>query len=229
MKVKKSSFLNAEFVEPHGTSTAYEKDSDETMSRSIRFSSTTRGMSVTSVRSVLGKIGFAHLRIDETDKQYRLFNYLVSVHLAALSSLWYSFVVAMLPLEDQYSIWLTLITAIIIDLIFVMKMFAGCHLTYIDPESGILITKMSLIRKRYFCSLLRFWFDLVTVLPLNIIFKFTVEEYLRYGYINRIFRWFYLFMYYKQEEEDLNVKIHLRWTYLIYTMLFYMQIAACLW
>lgn len=223
MKVKHASYLNAEFVEPQGGS-IHTKTSEESTSGGMSMVSTT------SVLSFLKKITLSHILISETNKRYRVFNYLVSVHFSTLSSLWYSFVVVMLPMEDKASRWATLITAIFIDLIFVGKMFVESHKTYIEPESGILITDKSLIRKRYFLSLQRFWFDLFTVFPMNIvILLYTDDQYTKYGYINRIFRWFYLIMYYRKEEYDLNVKQHLRWTYLIYVMIMNIQTAACIW
>lgn len=224
MKVKHASYLNAEFVEPQGGS-VHLKTSEE---------STSGGMptvSTTSVLSFLKKITLSNLLISETDKRYRLFNYIVSVHLATLSSLWYTFVVVMLPMEDKASRLVTLLITVLIDLIFIGKMFVESHLSYTEPESGILITDKSLIRKRYILSLHRFWFDLFTTIPLNIVILliYTNGQYTKYGYINRMFRWFYLIMYYRKEEYDLNVKQHLRWTYLIYVMILNIQMAACIW
>lgn len=227
LKVQQANFLNAEYVQ-QTRGGSFEGLSEESMS----VQSSTFGTSSTSMRSVMKKITFSNLLIRETNTNYRIFNYIVSVHLATWSSLWYSVFIVMLPYsEGTITIRLVnLIIACIVDLVFIGKMFVDSHLTYVEPESGILVTDMSLIRKRYFLSLRRFWFDLFTTIPVNLIIKLMrKDEYVRYGYINRVFKWFYLVMYYAQEERELNVKQHLRWTYLIYTMMLNIQTAVCVW
>lgn len=185
--------------------------------------------STISIKSLFKRIRFSRLLIHENHRQYRIFNYIVSVHLATWSSIWFSFVVFMVPLNDNLSIYGTLITACIVDLIFIIKMFISSHLTYVEPESGILVTDVKLIQKRYFYSIPRFWFDLFTTLPFNLIIMFTTQEHLRFAFINRMFRFWYLFMYYAKAEQDLNVKLHLRWVYYIYGLVLNMQAAACIW
>lgn len=184
----------------------------------------------TSSRSVIRR-SFVSFLIYENSKHYRLFNYLICVHLATWTALWYSLVVAVLPLQHPNSKLATIITACIVDLIFIVKMIIDSRLSYVDAESGILVTDLPVIRRRYFLSLSRFWLNLCTTLPVNLFILCATSKqlYIRFGYINRIFRWYYVVLYYRNEQRDLNVKPHLRWTYLIYNLLLSVQIATCVW
>lgn len=224
-KVRSANFLNAEYVEPKGTSAAHEKGSEESFSSysSHRFSSA-------SFKSIIEKITFAKLLIHENDRRWRIFNYIISVHLATISSLWFSFVILLLPLGFRSLMSFNRITSFTLDIIYIFKMFVNSHLSFVDPESGVLVTDKSSIQRRYFCSFWGFWFDLITSFPFNLsVFFHNSRTYARLAYTNHMFRWFYLVMYYNKEESDLNLKLHLRWTYLIYTMLLTIQIGACLW
>lgn len=162
-------------------------------------------------------------------------NYITSVHLASISSLIYLFLIVILNWKNEALsntvIWIIFSLTWCNDFIFSFNLYIGFHLAYRDPESGLKVTNFGMIGRRYFCSLSRFWLDLLTCIPVDALMFIFIHENntLRYGFINRTFRFLYLTKYYMYQQHNLNLRAHLRWTYLIYWILYTVQVMACLW
>lgn len=100
---------------------------------------------------------------------------------------------------------------------------------YLDPGSGSIIKDPYVIRKNY--AKTTFWLDFLTVIPLDIMsFTFTKNVFIHnICRLNKTFRFIFLVIYYYHCEERLSMKKHLKWTYMIYSNLFLVQLFACLW
>lgn len=168
--------------------------------------------------------------VNDSSKLYKFWNYISSVHIASISAIAYSVLTVMLRWDYAMKITFRIISAIL-DLYFLIRIYVGAHLIYKDPHSGILVTDVKLIRRRYFLSLLRFWLDFITVLPFEYIALFITDDinYTKYGYAPRVLRCWFLYSYYKEQEENLNVRQHLRLTYLLYRVILSSAWTGCIW
>lgn len=160
---------------------------------------------------------------------YRLYNYLVSVHACTMSGL-YSMYVAFIHPDILETTQKSIFNRYVLDFVILTRIYVEMHVTYIDRESRQLIDDLRLIRRRYLRS--KFFFDVFISLPLNTIiyYMFTYNwKVTRYFLFNRMMRVFYIFIYYNQLKLKMLTKVHLRWTFCIYTILIYLQFLVCLW
>lgn len=174
-------------------------------------------------------LSFGHL-LNDNSKLYKTWNYISSVHIASLSAIMYSMFIVMVMWNSTTLITMRIITAIL-DVYFLIRIYVGAHLSYKDPESGIVVKDLKSIRRRYFCSLTKFWLDLITTCPFEyIVCIFTSDVNItKYGYSVRVLRCFFLYKYYREQEDNLNVREHLRLTYLIYKIGLSIEWTTCLW
>lgn len=193
-------------------------------------------VSTSSTASKLSKLGghvgylLLKMRIDDNSKMYKIWDYLTSVHIASISSIVYSFIVVML--KWQYKTLIAMrITSALLDIYFLIRIYVYAHVIYKDPSSGIIIKDLKLIRKRYFCSITRFWLELLTIFPFEYMLLLITDDtnIVKYGYTARVFRCLFMYKYYTVQKENLNVRHHLRLTYLMYRVLFGIEWAACIW
>lgn len=161
---------------------------------------------------------------------YKYWNYISSVHIASISALMYSLFIVMIPWSYEAKMILRFVSAVL-DAYFLIRIYVGAHLIYKDPESGVLIKDLKLIRRRYFCSVSRFWLDLITLFPFEYLLLLMTNDtsLTRFGYTPRILRCCFMYQYYKEQEENLNVRQHLRITYLLYRIVFSIEWASCIW
>lgn len=79
---------------------------------------------------------------------FMIWNYLTCVHLAPITSLIYSALIVMMRWNDPvWTKWIRLCTGLI-DFIFTIRIYIGFHLSYKDPETGILVTNFGMIGKK---------------------------------------------------------------------------------
>lgn len=172
------------------------------------------------------------IQFDENGFYFKFWHYMTSVHLAPISSLIYSFVVVMFNWNEHENVMRYMrIFSCTVDSIFLMKIYIGLHLSYKDPESGIAVTNYKMIRKRYFKSLGRFWLDLFTLFPFELPLKLmsNSKNVYKIGFSNRIMRSIYMKKYYDERQDYLNLRTHLRWTYMMYWVVHTVQWITCLW
>lgn len=220
-----ANFVNSEYLESKKYAVA---EDDESLT--IQGSKTSGYIDSWRILNKLLKIVL--MQIDENGTYFRLWHYLSSVHLAPISSIIYSFVVVIFDWEDfPILVYYMRIFTCLIDSIFMIKIYIGLHLSYKDPESGLAVTKYSMICKRYFKSLRRFWLDAFTLFPFETVTRIvsTNKNIYKIGFTNRILRSIYLKMYYDERQEYLNLRTHLRWTYLIYWIIHTVQWITCAW
>lgn len=255
-KVEETTFLSSEFVKGH-SAIRETKDEDNVssvgeMSSSVNVSSTAKFRFI----SIFTKL---HFVIYHEKPWYLLWEYAVCVHVAPLSSWAVMFLITM-PLPpfiairallvsneggnflqnlNSFQTWSNRPGSIMgffqigysIEVLFYIKMFISFHVTYLEPESGVLIKDHSLIWRRYARTLSGFGVDLISCFPFElIVLIFTRDRSaLKWAKINRVLRFFYLVKYYKEREAGANVKTHLRWTYLLYWIVFSIQIMTSIW
>lgn len=171
----------------------------------------------------------ARILIKPDDDWYKIWEYIVCVHLASISSLLLMFYIIMNDNKVPIHVWINALIYII-DIIFYVKIYFGFHLAYVDTESGITIMDLTSIQKKYVRSF-GFWLDVTTCIPFELIAKLATGNLLiaRYTLSNRMLRFLYLLRYYRHCQHKLNVRTHLRWTYLIYWISINLQFMTCLW
>ncbi|GJQ69135.1 hypothetical protein Trydic_g6293 [Trypoxylus dichotomus] len=171
---------------------------------------------------------FTYFLISMDSIWYRTYNYFANVHIATISSL---IVATMIVKVGDIDISKYYMYMYIFDGIFLFKIIIGLHLSYIDPDSGLQVKVFSSIWHRYVNSVTGFWLDLFTCLPFEIIASFVKvgDEWYRLFWINRVFRFLFMIKYYTTCKNTLIVSKHLRWSYLMYTLLLLMQVMILIW
>lgn len=169
--------------------------------------------------------------VTDNSKLYKTWNYVSSVHIASISALLYSSLIVMIRLKPNMTVLVIRILSGMLDIYFLVRIYVGAHLIYKDPDSGVLVKDLQLIRRRYFCSLSRFWVDFITVFPFEYFALAITDDinYTKHGYTPRLLRCWFMYKYYKEQEENLNVRQHLRVTYLLYRVMFSIQWTCCIW
>lgn len=169
--------------------------------------------------------------VKDNSKLYKVWNYVSSVHIASISAIIYSFLIVMMQLQLNMTVLAIRILTGMLDVYFLVRIYVGAHLIYKDADSGVLVKDLQLIRRRYFCSLSRFWIDFITVFPFEYLASAITDNInsTKYGYTPRLLRCWFMYKYYKEQEENLNVRQHLRVTYLLYRVVFSIQWTACIW
>lgn len=244
--MEETTFLTSEFVKGH---LSIRETKDEDNVSSVGEISSSGNVSSTGKFRLISIFTKMHFIIYHEKPWYLAWKYVVIVHVAPLSSLAVMFFITM-PLPLFLAIQALLVSSFLhielnprksilaffqigyaIDLIFYIKTFICFHLTYQEPESGILVKDHSLIWRRYAWSFSGFGVDLISSFPLELIaLIFTTDPaILKWTKINRVLRFYYLINYYKEREEGANVKTHLRWTYLFYWIVFSIQIMTSIW
>lgn len=221
MEFTNANFVNSEYMTPRD----YIEEADyDQGSESISSSSSSRQ------RIRMHRFLTVGTLVNDSTKLYKYWDYMSSVHVASISAVMYSFVIVMI--DWNYKTWISMrIISALLDVYFLVRIYVNAHVTYKEPDSGIVIKDLPLIRKRYFSSLAGFWLDLFTVFPFEYVVLLATDDIniTKYGYTVRVFRCLFLYKYYKQQEENLNVRHHLRLTYLLYKVLFCIEWTACIW
>lgn len=168
--------------------------------------------------------------VNDNSKLYKFWDYISCVHIASISALLYSFVIVMIKWGNNTILIMRIVSGIL-DVYFLIRIYVSAHVMYKDPSSGIVVADLKLIRKRYFLSLTRFWLDLLTVFPFEYLALTITDDIniMKFCYGPRVLRCWFLYIYYKEQEENLNVRHHLRLTYLTYRVLFGIEWSACIW
>lgn len=210
-KIVRERFLKTEYMLPYDTRKSAKVD---IASQSSNFDYTV----VQTWRTFL---------INPTNPYYMVYNYIINVHLATISSL---FIMTLVVTTEHEQIVKYHVYIYLLDAIFSIKICIGFHVTYLDQDSGLFVTQYSRIWRRYLKSLSGFWLDLATVLPFELIayFVFTKST-INYFLMNRTCRVLFLIKYYTNCKNTLTVSRHLRWTYLVYLMILLPHVNACIW
>lgn len=214
--------VNSEYLTPRDyiIETDYDQNSESISSSSSKVSK----LRVRSRHCSFGTL------VKDTTKLYRFWHYMSCVHISSISSVMYSFVIVMIKWTNHTTLVMRIVSALL-DIYFLIKIYVSAHLIYKDTISGVLVRDLKLVRKRYFCSLTRFGLDLLTIFPFEYIALAITSDVniSKYGYSARVFRFLFLYKYYKEQEENLNVRHHLRLTYLAYRVVFGIEWSACIW
>lgn len=220
--LRTKNFLHQEFLETRkGFVTRSSKDTSK-----LKVSISASHVRVKWYKKLFDKLVIS---INHTDKWYSIWEYLVCVHIASISSIFVMHLVLMGTLDESKDIYVK-VFIYSLDVIFLLQIYFHFNLTYTDHELGITVDNHRLIFKKYISSF-TFWGDTFTIFPLKFFTSlFTANEsILKYAMINKIFRFIFLIQYYNYCKEILTVKNHLRWTYLIYWMAISIQMLTCLW
>lgn len=159
--------------------------------------------------------------------RYKAFNYLVSVHIYPLGSI---FILAGIFINfHKKEIDKVSYVVYTLDVIHLVMMALKFNKMYLDPVSGSLIKDPYVIRRTY--AKTTFWLDFLTIVPFDIMsFSLTSNVFIHnFCRLNKSCRFIFLVIYYYQCEERLSMKKHLKWTYMIYSNLFLIQLFVCLW
>lgn len=162
--------------------------------------------------------------INPEKKWYILFNYLMCVHLATLTSMAVVIVVARMDVKNSYYFYM-------VDAIFVLKIVMGFRVAYVDRETGILIQDFRKIAKKYLSDWKGFWYDLLTCFPFELIAIMVTDNKIVYTccWMNRSLRFLHLVIHYNICKNKLTVSKTLKWTYLMYMMLLVIHFMATVW
>ncbi|KRT82034.1 cNMP binding protein, partial [Oryctes borbonicus] len=140
------------------------------------------------------------------------------------------FVLAATFVNLQHAQLTAVLTVIyILDVIHLAMMLLKLNKIYLDPVSGRLVKDPYVIRKKYAST--TFWLDFLTLIPFDIMSKSFTDNVFVHNLcrLNRSGKFIALVIYYYQCEERLTMKKHLKWTYMIYSNLFLIQLFACGW
>lgn len=168
--------------------------------------------------------------IDHTCSSYQMWQQFMDFHLAAISSIIFTYCIFMAPLD------LKLIFDIFkysLDALYLTNFYFGFRVTYTDTESGLTITESKLIAKRYLKSY--FILDVITIIPLSLIYFLSINEEVsvfrlnRYLSINKILRILYVIVYYERNKFKLKDMTLIRFCCLIYLLVFVIQSLTSLW
>ncbi|KAI4457599.1 cyclic nucleotide-gated cation channel subunit a [Holotrichia oblita] len=211
-KLKRSMFLNTEYILPivtFNSQTTYDFDVNEDVKTGLVKTLSTFLISVDNI-------------------WYRSYNYIANVHLAT----WSSLIIATLIVKiGSFDITHYYIFMYIFDGIFFIKILMGFFLSYIDPDSGLQIRVFSSICHRYVKSLSGFWLNLFTCMPFELIVNILRlgDNWYRYFWVNRVFRFIFMIQYYTNCKNTLIVSRHLRWSYLMYVLFLQLHFMILVW
>ena len=162
--------------------------------------------------------------IDQENFWFWLFDYVLSVHLSAISSITH---MAFTIINTDLSSTTVLTMVYLVDFLFYSKILFGFTLSYVDSSSGIKMVRAKQIVKRYLKN--EFAFDLFVCFPFEMLIYFHRSSYVRFGYLNRVCRFYYAYKYYNMCVHKLNISKHLRWSYISYWTIFRVQVMANAW
>lgn len=158
---------------------------------------------------------------------FKYYDIIMNVHLACLSSMFLLHMIVIHP--SPYPLYYT-VTKYFLDCLYFSKIIIYMHLIYIDPESGIKVEDLRKIRKRYIKS--TFILDVFTVIPIALIITYipaNLQSEKEYFELNRVFRFFYLFIHAAQRKKKISSSQLFRWFYLLYVLTFLLQFLTCIW
>lgn len=155
-----------------------------------------------------------------------LLDYILRVHLAALSSI---FIMACLCFYINKDIDNPIIIIMyIIDLIYILRIILNFHLAYTNAYTGVVVYNARMIALRYLKT--DFALDLISCIPIEVSFWLgNVSQYCKFLIFNRVCRFVLMFKYYNVCKKRLILSRHLRWSFLIYWTVFRLQLMANLW
>lgn len=162
--------------------------------------------------------------IDQENFWFLLFDYILSVHLSAISSILHM-AITIIDTDLPSTTILTIVHAV--DFLFYSKILFGFTLSYVDSNSGIKIVRAKQIMKRYLKN--AFAFDLFVCFPFEMPLYFYKLSYVKIGRLNRVCRFYYAYKYYRMCVHKLTISKHLRWSYISYWTIFRVQIMANAW
>nr|XP_022912668.1 uncharacterized protein LOC111423625 [Onthophagus taurus] len=160
-----------------------------------------------------------------TGMKYKYWKYIVCVHISFITST-ASLLNLCINIKTPTPLVLMLLFSLS-DVIFAINLLIGFSMYYQDPYSGVLEKIGKNIAIKYLKSY--FTFDLLICFPFEQIGSLFMTSGSKLFGINRIIRYYYLVDYYNQCNAKLTVSKHLRWTYLLYKTLFYIQLTANVW
>lgn len=156
-------------------------------------------------------------------KAYKFWSYMIDVHVAPISS-----AVILHAISKYEEPNITSAFTISMDVLFAIRMFVVSHTSYIDQETGLEVHNFATIIKQYFKT--EFFFDFVAIFPIEIFGRFCTDKYyIRYMFINRLFRIGYMEMYYRDCKHKLALSNSLKWIHLIYWMIFSLKFMNGAW
>ncbi|XP_022919020.2 uncharacterized protein [Onthophagus taurus] len=163
--------------------------------------------------------------IEEDSKSFRIFVYILNVHIASISSvgfLAYAFIDA--GKSPHFTFYIVLY---LLDLLFFIKIFFGFHLPFVDLITGFKVLNAKIIAKRY--AKKNFVVDMASLFPFEIISWNLYPNWIKVFTLNRTLRILYLYRYYQSCINKLTVSVHLRWSFLVYSTLFKLQFMHSIW
>lgn len=157
---------------------------------------------------------------------YQIWVQIMCFHVAAISSLVTSYFIFMSGEETFFYFTVFKYT---LDVLYLSKIYIGFRLSYLNPDSGLIVTDLNTIGWKYFKRM--FWMDLFTLFPADVLLMLLGKSstWVKYFSINRIFRYVYMVMYHNDCKYKLKVSMYVRWSYLIYDIMFATQILTCIW
>lgn len=157
-------------------------------------------------------------------KWYKIFLYTLDVHISTVSTV---LIMPLIVQVGEFNINNFYHMMYVFDAIFLVKIAMGFVVVYVDTESGILVTSLVKISKKYLAS--NFWFDIFTCVPLEILHFNYLMDFYNILWANRILKIYFMIRYYYVCKNKLTVSKHLQWTYLVYLMAFVIHSMVCIW
>lgn len=165
-------------------------------------------------------------KISHNNQYYKIWQHIMEFHLAAMSSILMNYFIFMGPQNVRIFFMTFKYT---MDVAYLSMFYFGFRTTFTNSETGIVESDTKLIAMRYLKSL--FWLDLLSVLPLDLtalFFGFSYRQQ-RYMSANRLLRYFYVILFYAKNKYKLKGIAFVRWSYLIYNIMFVIQCLTSLW
>lgn len=221
--------LNCEFWSSEYKEMPREIEVGQSFARVVSSAGSTAGQSKIHSTSK-SFIKFLIRKVDHNSKWYQRWQQFIDFHLAAISSIFFTYCIFMGPMDLKMVLH---IVRYVTDIIYVSKFYFGFRVTYADTESGITITDSKLIAKRYLKSY--FILDFFTILPLNLFYlispygEFFTYRMDRYLTLNKIARILYVICFYERLRFKLKDVTIIRFCYLIYILTFVIQSLASVW
>lgn len=224
-RLKNINSMNCEFWESAKEETEFRERIDEQQSTvNVNLSYDSESVSQFKSSNLLKLM--SHKRIVHTSSSYLLWYQIMDFHIAAIASIVLMYFIFLGP--EWFNLYFNILKYCT-DVLYLTKFYVGFSLTYTDPESGLIITDKKMIAIRYVKSI--FWLDIFTILPMELIpiLMKTSYMYRRVFAINRLFRIIYVILYYEKRRFKLKGLAVVRWSFLIYTVYFVLQVLTSIW
>lgn len=157
---------------------------------------------------------------------FKLYNYLLCVHLVPISCI---IVIYLLAIHRYQTEYMKIIFMYVVDAFLLIKMIADSFVSYIDTETGLYITDRKLIREHYIGKY--FFLEIFSIFPFELFVMIFMNNQiiLKFLQLNRTGRMLFFERYYYNSKDKLNERILLKWIHLTYWILFWIQACSAVW